>query len=167
VTFSNIGTTQLRYNRWATERVLDEINAMPAEEVVKDLKGSFPSIYNTLSHLYQADSIWWDRLSGRPTGSVDDYPVQGCTWELKAEWMALHDKMIEWAMGLSEEDWTRPMSYKTFAGKPMVTPVWQIVLHLVNHGSHHRGQVTTMIRQLGSKPVNLDLIGFYREHQAV
>jgi uncharacterized damage-inducible protein DinB len=78
--------------------------------------------------------------------------------------MTLHDKMIEWAMGLNDEDWLRQMSYKTLSGMPMVTPLWEMVLHVVNHGSYHRGQVTTMIRQLGSKPINLDLIGFYREH---
>jgi uncharacterized damage-inducible protein DinB len=164
VTFSTVGTTHLRYHRWATERVLDEINAMPAEQLAKDLKGSFPSIYDTLAHIYQADAIWWDRLSGRVTGTRDDYPAPGCTWELKEAWMTLHDKMIDWAMGLSDEDWLRQMSYKTLSGMSMVTPVWEMVLHVVNHGSYHRGQVTTMIRQLGSKPVNLDLIGFYREH---
>ncbi|HEX4810027.1 MAG TPA: DinB family protein [Bryobacteraceae bacterium] len=163
MTFSIIGTTHLRYNRWATERVLDEINAMPAELLVKDLKGSFPSIYETMAHLYQADSIWWDRLSGRPSGTLADYPAPGCTWELKEAWMALHYKMIDWASGLTDDDWTRQMSYKTLAGMPMLTPLWEMVLHVVNHGSHHRGQVTTMIRQLGSKPVNLDLLAFYRE----
>lgn len=166
VNLSTIGTTHLRYNRWATERVLDEINAMPAEVLVKDLKGSFASIYDTLKHVYQADAIWWDRLQGRPTSSLDSYEAPGCTWEMKDAWMALHDKMIDWATALREEDWSREMPYKTLAGLAMESPIWQMVLHLVNHGTHHRGQVTTMIRQLGSKPVNLDLISFYRQ-QAV
>ena len=72
--------------------------------------------------------------------------------------------MMNFAAGLSEADWSREASYKTLAGKPFNTPLWQIVLHVVNHGSYHRGQVTNMLRQLGVKPVNLDLVRFYREN---
>ena len=48
----------------------------------------------------------------------------------------------------------------------MVSPLWQMVLHIVNHGTHHRGQITHMLRQLGQKPVNLDLIGYYRRQSS-
>ena len=71
-------------------------------------------------------------------------------------------ELVTWAEGLADKDWLREVSYRTMAGTPYVTPLWQIVLHVVNHGSHHRGQITNMLRQLGIKPANLDLIGFYR-----
>jgi uncharacterized damage-inducible protein DinB len=71
-------------------------------------------------------------------------------------------EIVVWADGLSENDWAREMSYTTLAGVPYRTPLWQMVLHVVNHGSHHRGQITNMLRQLGVKPANLDLIAFYR-----
>ena len=113
-------------------------------------------------HLFQADSIWLDRLEGRPTGGLADYPAPGCTFELRDAWLTVLDKMIDWAAGLNEADWSRETSYTTLAGVPYKTPFWQITLHIVNHGSHHRGQITNMLRQLGVKPVNLDLVGFYR-----
>jgi uncharacterized damage-inducible protein DinB len=165
VTFSNIGSVHLRYHRWATSQILQEATPLPSEELVKDLKGSFHSIYDSLVHLFQADSIWLDRLEGRPTGGLADYAAPGCTFELRDAWLGVLDKMINWAETLSEADWSREMSYKTLAGIPYKTPLWQMVLHIVNHGSHHRGQITGMLRQLGIKPVNLDLISFYRANE--
>jgi len=164
VTFSHIGGTHLRYHRWATSQVLQQTTPLPSEELVKDLKGSFHSIYDTLVHLFQADSIWLDRLEGRPTGVLADYEAPGCTFELSEAWMKVLDKMVGWGDELTEADWSREMSYKTLAGVPYNTPIWQMVLHVVNHGTHHRGQIISMLRQLGSKPKGLDLMHFYREN---
>ena len=162
MTFSDIGRAHLHYHRWATSQVLQETAPLPSEQLVKDFKGSFHSIYETLIHLFQADSIWLDRLEGRPTGTLADYAAPGCTFELRDAWLGVLDRMVNWAEGLNEADWSRETSYKTLAGMSYNTAVWQIVLHIVNHGSHHRGQIASMLRQLGIKPVNLDLIGFYR-----
>ena len=160
--FSSIAGVQLRYHRWATAQVLQETTPLPSEQLVKDLKGSFHCVYDTLVHLFQADSIWLDRLQGRPTGVPADYAAPGCTFELRDAWIGILDKMVDFAESLSEADWSHEMSYKTLSGVPYSTPLWQMVLHIVNHGSHHRGQITGMLRQLGIKPVSLDLIGFYR-----
>jgi uncharacterized damage-inducible protein DinB len=166
VTFSEISLAHLRYNRWATSRVLDEVTPLPSEQLLRDLGGSFHSIYDTVVHLFQADSIWLDRLEGRPTGGLADYAAPGCTFELHDAWTGVLDKMIHWAEAQNEADWSRDLSYKSLAGVSYATPLWQMVLHIVNHGSHHRGQITSMLRQLGVKPVNIDLIGFYRESKA-
>jgi len=158
----NLGVTHLRYHQWATGQVLEETVPLPADQLVKPLGGSFANVYDTLVHMYQADCIWLDRLNGEPTGKLGDYEASGCTYELQDAWTALLAKMVAWAEELSENDWLREMSYRTLAGVPYETPLWQMVLHIVNHGTHHRGQITNMLRQLGVKPVNLDLIGFYR-----
>lgn len=166
MTFSEISETHLRYHQWATSRVLEETTPLSSEQLIKDLGGSFHSIYDTLVHLFQADSIWLDRLEGRPTAGLADYAAPGCTFELRDAWIAVLDKMVHWAGQQTEGDWSREMSYKNLAGMPYQTPLWQMVLHVVNHGSHHRGQISSMLRQLGIKPLNLDLIGFYRENKA-
>ena len=160
--FSHIGKAHLRYHRWATSQVLQETTPLASEQLVQDLRCSYHSVYDTLVHLFQADSIWIDRLHGRPTGTLADYPAPGCTHELSDAWLGVLDKMVGWAEELSETDWSRETYYKTMAGVPYNSPVWQIVLHIVNHGTHHRGQITGMLRQLDIKPVNLDLIAFYR-----
>ncbi len=157
-----VAVTHLRYNQWATAQVLEETVPLPSEQLVKNLGGSFSSVYGTLVHLYQADRIWFDRLNGLPTSTLSAYDAPGCNYDLQAAWLELLANMVAFGEKLSEQDWHREMSYKTLAGVPMQTPLWQMVLHIVNHATHHRGQLTHMLRQLGLKPVNLDLVGFYR-----
>lgn len=159
---ASVVTTHLRYHQWATGRVLEETVPLPSAQLVKPLGGSFGSVYGALVHMYQADCIWRDRLSGRPTGQLADYEAPGCTYELQTAWIDMLSEMAAWADGLTENDWAREMSYTNLAGVPYRTPLWQMILHVVNHGSHHRGQITNMLRQLDVKPVNLDLIAFYR-----
>jgi uncharacterized damage-inducible protein DinB len=156
-----VGITHLRYHQWATGRILEETVPLPADQLVRTLGGSFGSVYGTLVHLYQADCIWRDRLNGVPTGPLARYEAPGCTYDLQNAWTEMLAEMVAWAEGLSEYDWLREMSYKTLAGVPYETPLWQMVLHIVNHGSYHRGQITNMLRQLEVKPLNLDLIAFY------
>lgn len=163
----SLGVTHLRYHQWATGKVLEETVPLPANQLVAALGGSFANVYDTLVHLYQADCIWLDRLNGVPTGKLADYEAPGCTYDLQNAWTAMLSKMVAWSEGLTENEWLREMSYTTLAGVQYETPFWQMVLHIVNHGSHHRGQITNMLRQLGVKPVNLDLIAFYRNKPLV
>lgn len=156
--------THLRYHRWATEQVLKQVQVLDAERQMRNLQGSFGTLYDTLVHLYQADSIWLDRLEGKPLLSREDYAAPGCTYDLGDAWLKLIDRMIGLAEALSEDSWTRKISYKLFSGKSFETPRWQVILHVVNHGTHHRGQITHMLRQIGEKPAALDLIRFYNEH---
>jgi uncharacterized damage-inducible protein DinB len=165
VTFSSIACTHFRYNRWASAQVLEEVLPLPAEQLVRDFKGSFAGIYPTLAHLYQTDTIWLERLQGIPAGDLSRYEPPGCTFELKDAWQAVQEKMLSWAEGLPEDGWEGLMQYRSMAGAPFETPLWQMALHIVNHGSYHRGQITSMLRQLGVKPANLDLIGYYRATQ--
>ena len=162
--FHEIAVTHLQYHRWATSQVAEECLKLPADMLVKDMKGSFPSIYDYLAHVYQADSIWLDRLRESPIGTREDYAAPGCTWDLRDAWLGVIDRMIAWAEELNESDWEVERSYKTMAGMPMKSPNWQMILHIVNHGTHHRGQIVNIFRQLGVKPMNLDLIGYYRTH---
>ena len=157
----------LEYHRWATSLILEKATALPSEQLLRTLGGSFPSLYETLVHLYQADCVWLDRLEQRPSGKLSDYEAPGCMWEFREAWLAIHDRMITFVSALREDELENEIAYKSLAGQPFSSPVWQILMHVVNHGTHHRAQVTAMFRQLGEKPVNLDLIRFYRESPAL
>jgi uncharacterized damage-inducible protein DinB len=167
VSLSSTLVIQLRYHRWATEIVLDEVTPLTSEQLMLGLKGSFACIYDTVVHLYQSDSIWLDRLEERPSGQFEDYAAPGCIWDLRTAWLEVHDRLIAFASALGEADASRVLDYKNLAGQPFRSPLWQMILHVVNHGTHHRGQITNMIRQLGLQPQNLDLIRFYREQDPV
>ena len=77
------------------------------------------------------------------------------------------ERLLALLRGLTQSDLDRIMEYKTFKFGVYRNPVWQALQHLANHGTYHRGQVTTMLRQLGATPVLTDLMHFYRERSSV
>lgn len=141
---------------------MEQAVALPAEQLMTNLKSSFGGVYETIVHLYQSDRIWLDRLAERPSGKFEDYSAPGCVWELRDAWADVQQQMIDFASGLTDSDMDRQITYKNLAGQTFTSAIWQIILHVVNHGTHHRGQVTAMIRQLGGTPINIDLIRYHR-----
>ena len=149
---------QLRYSAWATRRVVDSVTTLSHEELSRGLGSSYGGVRGSLEHIYQADAIWFDRLMGAPTSDLSKY-VPSANF---SEWLALLDGYVKWAEGLAPADWDRIVSYRNVKGEGFQSPVWQIVLHVVNHASYHRGQITTMLRQVGRTPIETDLIMYYR-----
>ena len=153
---------QLRYSAWATRRVLESATALSKEELHRDLGNSYGGLHGTMTHIYQADAIWFDRLMGAPTGDLSRYEPSPDF----SEWLPLLDSYVKWAEALTPADWDRIANYRNVKGEPFQTPIWQIVLHVVNHATYHRGQITTLLRQLGRAPVATDLILYYRSLSA-
>ena len=152
----------IRYSRWATGRVLDAVRTVPPEDLSKDLGSSYGSILGTLHHIYQGDRIWFARLQGQPTGKLSEFEPPAGFAAFEKEWLGLGDRLVAWSEGLPLERWTEVIAYRDTTGTPFQTPARQIVLHLVNHATYHRGQVTTLLRQLGHPVVGTDLIAYYR-----
>ena len=99
---------------------------------------------------------------GKPTGDLSVYDPPPELAALSKRWLALLDTYVAWAEKLEPAGWDRIVPYRNIKGESFKSPVWQIVLHVVNHASYHRGQITTMLRQLGHTPVGTDLITYYR-----
>jgi len=153
---------QVRYNAWATRRVLESVNVMNCDEFRRDLGSSYGGIYGTLAHIFQADSIWFDRLIGVPTASLANYAPDADFAGFSRQWLAVLDRWVSWAEALDDAGWDRIVPYRNTKGEPDSQPAWRIALHVVNHASYHRGQITTMLRQLGREPLGTDLMAFYR-----
>lgn len=149
----------LRYHRWASRLALEAARRLSPEERARALESSFPGVLGTLSHLYFADLVWFARLKGEPGPAR---PEALALEALEGEWLPLLDRYVAWAESLDERGWNRAVAYKDLAGRSWETPVRQIILHLVNHGSYHRGQLATLLRQLGRTPPQTDLIAYYR-----
>ena len=81
---------------------------------------------------------------------------------LQREWPLLSDQWKKWAAGLTDEAVTRGVIFRDLKGATHTQPVWQIILHVVNHGTHHRGQVSGFLRSMGHVPTQLDLTYYYR-----
>ena len=153
------------YNAWADRRVLEAVSSLSKEEFLKPMGSSFSSIRDTLAHIFGVEWLWLERFQGRSPASIPDGNEFTELNILKARWMEFEPTLLKFARGLSESDLDRVMEYKTMKFGVYTNPLWQSMLHLVNHGTYHRGQVTTMLRQLGTQPILTDLMHFYRERR--
>lgn len=154
------------FNAWANNRTLDACAALTPEQLTRDLGSSFKSVRDTLAHIYGAQWIWMERWHGRvPSGlpSAVDFPD---LQTLRQRFAEMDRNLVDYTASLNADDVARVISVKTSSGAVFAQPLWQMLQHLANHGSYHRGQVATMLRQLGAKPTGTDMIGFYRERAA-
>ena len=85
---------------------------------------------------------------------------------VRARWAEIDRDLLDFVASLTPEDVQRVVHHTTTAGVPQAQPLWQLLQHLANHGTYHRGQITTLLRQLGAKAIGTDLITFYRERAA-
>jgi uncharacterized damage-inducible protein DinB len=154
------------YNYWATHRLLAAVDALTPEQFVRDLASSFRSVRDTLTHVHDAEWIWLSRLHGSSPASrlpVDRF--QDCA-ALRAGWAETEAGLRTYVGDLDDTGAQRVLEYRLLNGNAAADRVWHLVQHVVNHGTYHRGQVTTMLRQLGAAPpAQLDLVAYYRERQ--
>jgi uncharacterized damage-inducible protein DinB len=154
------------YNSWANSRSLDACSTLSDEQFTRDLGSSFPSVRDTLSHVCEVEWLWLERWHGRSVSSLrpaSDFPTLD---SLRRRWQEVETGLHGYIDALKSEDIARVVEHKTTKGVPQAAPLWQMLQHLVNHGTYHRGQATTILRQLGAKPNSSDLIFFYRERAA-
>jgi uncharacterized damage-inducible protein DinB len=151
------------YNRWANERMLDATAALSQEELTRDLGGSFPSLRATLTHMLGAEWVWLARWKGvSPTGLPDAWDLSTHD-AIRDRWRAIEQEQAAFLETLTDESIRRVVDYRLLSGAAFSNPLWQLLRHVVNHASYHRGQVTTLLRQLGRPAVSTDLIVFHRE----
>jgi uncharacterized damage-inducible protein DinB len=152
---------QLDFTTWATERMLTAAEGLSAEELTQDFKTSDKSVLGTLTHIYRAERLWLKRMRGEKAEfKVDGDDTLG---GLRQSWPGVRSGWADWARELSDDEAVAEMSYHDLKGNPYTQPMWMIVLHVVNHSTHHRGQAVGFIRALEHTPPNVDLITFSRQ----
>jgi uncharacterized damage-inducible protein DinB len=155
--------TLLDYHYWARDRMFDALDALTPEQATRSLGGSFTSVHDTVAHLYAADVVWYARWQGDSPAALLTGAAFPDLATVRRAWTEHERKMRAFLDELGEAGITRAIGFKMLTGQPASSPFWQMLQHLVNHGSYHRGQVTTMLRQLGAQPAkSLDMIAFYR-----
>ena len=155
--------TLLDYHYWARDRLLDALEGLSAEQFTRDLGSSFKSVRDTIAHTYAAEWAWYERWHGRSPTAQLPYDQFGDVASLRAAWTEHEAKMRAYVDGLDEVGVNHVIDYTLLNGSAGSTPLWQMLQHVVNHASYHRGQVTTMLRQLGAPPAKpMDMIAYYR-----
>ena len=153
------------YNRWANERVYGCAAQLTPEALAEDRGAFFGSLLGTLNHLLVTDRLWMSRMEGvSPRGTRLNEVLHEDFGELSAARRAQDQKIIAFVDGLGEERLAEPLDYATTSGEPRSQPLYQVLAHLFNHQTHHRGQAHHLIGlSLGREraPV-LDLLAFQR-----
>ena len=156
--------TLIDYNYWARDRVLASAEQLPAEQLSRNLGSSFGSVLDTLVHINFAEWIWHERWQGTSPTAGPDRSALVTIPALRDAWLPLEQQIRAFVGSLDADGLQRILEYRTMNGQPGASPYWQMIVHVVNHGSYHRGQVATMMRQLGVKPAqSTDMIVFFRE----
>jgi uncharacterized damage-inducible protein DinB len=150
---------KLDYHIWATNKLLSYLRSLPEEIFHKELQSVFPSVERTLYHLYEVDALWFSRLMQQEIlVEVDTFSSVS---ECLTYFQTLHTEMANWKYR------DNTISYKTSIGDACQNTTEEILYHIVNHGTYHRGNITAMLWQLGENGMSTDYIYYLREKDTV
>lgn len=165
-------TLLFAYNAWANARVLDAAAKVTTEQFVQPAGLSHGSLRGALVHVMGTERVWRTRCQAgvfpKAPPAEQDFPTVEA---LRARWREEEARLLAYVGGLRDEDpsagsgqaLTRVVRYQTTAGVAHETPLWQVLVHVVNHGTQFRGEAALALTQMGHSPGNLDLMAWLRE----
>jgi len=147
------------FGRWANDKICEAVAQLDDAEFRSEAGGSFGSVRATLLHMFGADWVWLERFHGRSPRSMPEPsdPVASLA-QVRAKWEPIQDQLRSFVTRLTPGDLAQSLTYTSFAGEPFQRLVSDALVHLVNHGTYHRGQVVTLLRQLGKPAPSTDYI---------
>jgi uncharacterized damage-inducible protein DinB len=153
----------LDYTEWANRRTIRMAATLSVDDFRRDLRSSHGGVRGTLAHTLGSEWIWLERWKGvSPAHGVDEGEFKDVI-ALRARWKAIEQHRHSWFDNLDEAAVSKVIKYQNLKGKLFKAPLWQLVQHVCNHSTYHRGQVVAFLRQLGARVVATDLVVFDRE----
>ncbi len=150
------------YTDWANERILGVIGSLSEEQFTREIVSSYTSIRDTLAHIAYAEWLWLQRWMGQS-------PMLAPEWTKAPAFDVLRDRMHgiaadrrAYLAALSDEAVESTIDYRSTEGDPFTMPLGGVLMHCANHSTYHRGQLVTMLRQVGATPPNMDYSRFLR-----
>ncbi|MGA2370016.1 MAG: DinB family protein [Candidatus Korobacteraceae bacterium] len=176
--------TLYAYNRWANRRMFSVLEKLSDEQFTTAMQSSFPSIRESVLHILAAEWLWLKRWKGSsPRATVADTSNASAMGSalsnggvavetlstlsgLRSFADSIEQERQEFLSALNDDILQARLTYTDMGGKEFSMPLHYLMQHLVNHGTYHRGQVTTLLRQIGAETVAFDLLFFIREQEA-
>jgi uncharacterized damage-inducible protein DinB len=155
-------TRLYHYDEWATNKLIDAAEKVDTAGLQKDLGTSFGSLFGTLLHTYGAQALWLARWKHSPNPGLATVEQIPTLEELKSRWQKLRMEFREFLNSKTDDELQSAHSYTDLKGNPWSELLYQQIQHLMFHSMYHRGQVVTLLRQLGQTPPQTDLIAYYR-----
>jgi uncharacterized damage-inducible protein DinB len=153
------------YTEWANARILECARGLSEEQFTREIASSYPSIRGTLAHIVMAEWVWLRRWKGESPTAWPEWADLSSFDNVVEHLRAIEDERRELLDGLSEEVLQGELAYRSIKGDPFTTRLVHQMQHVANHSTYHRGQLTTMIRQVGAVPPATDMIVWFRNRQ--
>jgi uncharacterized damage-inducible protein DinB len=156
-------TALAKYNRWANDKVISWCQAIDDHQWNQKIVSSFSSISETVLHVVGAEKIWCERLEDNVNTVWLPSVFTGGKDDAIAAWQSSSLSLIEFTEGMAPQRLEDKLFYKRINGEAFTQPVFEVLSHVFNHSTYHRGQIVTMLRQVGFTDVSsTDLSLFYR-----
>jgi uncharacterized damage-inducible protein DinB len=155
--------TLMHYKAWADELIFAAVGRLPEAELTAPRKIIFGNLLRTLNHVYAMDEVWRAHLEGRPHGYTTRNP-EACPplAELREAQKAMDGWFVSYADALPEAKHDETVNFRFIGGGPGSMTRRDILLHVANHGTYHRGNVASMMYQAGTPPPTTDLPVFLK-----
>jgi uncharacterized damage-inducible protein DinB len=151
------------YNRWADRRILTVAGTLASDDFIRPMGNSFSSVRDTLAHILSGEWIWLERWQGRSPKALLDTATFPTLPSLESRWKTVEHDQAQFIEALTPQRLSEELTYINQKGQRYSYPLWQQLVHVVNHSSYHRGQITTLLRQLGAEAVSTDFLLYYDE----
>jgi uncharacterized damage-inducible protein DinB len=155
--------THLNYSLWANRRLAETLAPVSEDLFEKEIVSSFPSLKKTVLHLWDAEQIWLNRLKGLSPGAFPSASFKGNKEAVLEGMLKTSAELLDFISGQPKEFPGSTIRYTNLKGEPFENVAEDLLYHVVNHGSYHRGQATTLLRQLGVNGIlSMDIIVYLR-----
>ncbi len=152
------------YHNWANKQLFNIVLNLDEEKQRQDVMSSFPGLRATCLHMWDAESIWWQRMKLHEQIIVPSVTFDPTMQEIANALLQLNTQWIEWISAANDAQLQHVFAYHNSRKEYFKQPVWQMILHMLNHGTYHRGQIVTILRQVGvTKIPSTDYIAWSRK----
>ena len=151
------------YSAWATNRIFEAVEKLSDEEAARDMKSSHGSIHGTLTHLVGAEKMWLSRMLGTPDKAMIRPPDVPAIADVRKTWEQTGFATAKFLGGMTDRKLQETFTMSASTGGEFTHTFAQALQHVVDHSTYHRGQVVTLMRQMGHTPPNTGMISFFRE----
>lgn len=152
-----------KYNQWANIKIMNAASSLTVEQFTAPSSFPYEGLRNTLTHAFSAQWVWLKRWEGdSPTNgwNPEDFP----NFEsLKSRWAEEDENLMKFVASCSDEKLNQVVQYKSLNGEPFENVLWQMMAHVVNHGTQHRSEVAQMLTDINLSPGDIDMILFLRQ----
>jgi len=153
------------YNIWANKLLLDAINHLPEEKQIQTVTSSFGSLKKTVIHMWDAEAIWWQRMKLLERIVIPSAGFNGTMKEAADSLLQQNKQWSEWISNAQDHVLQHVFQYHNSKREQFKQPVYQMLLHLFNHGTYHRSQLVTILKQLGIEKIpQTDFIAWSRKN---